>query len=117
MSGGNQESRLNRRELLRRTGLGAAALGVGGAAAPYAFAGPMRFAHKQLSGDLSIIQWIHFVPAYDTWFDKWAQDWGQKNDVQVKIDHINNTQLDARAASEVAAQSGHDLFQNLHPMA
>src|SRR6185437_11132550 len=31
--------------------------------------------------------------------------------------HINNTLLDTRAAAEVAAQSGHDLFFNLHPMA
>jgi multiple sugar transport system substrate-binding protein len=117
MSEDRGASRLSRKELLKRAGTGAAAVGIGGAAAPYAFAGPMRFTHKQLSGDLSIIQWIHFVPAYDTWFDKWAADWGEKNDVQVHVDHINNTQLDARAASEAAAQSGHDLFQNLHPMA
>ena len=24
---------------------------------------------KQLKGDLKILQWVHFVPAYDTWFD------------------------------------------------
>jgi multiple sugar transport system substrate-binding protein len=33
------------------------------------------------------------------------------------VEHINNTLLDTRAAAEVAAQSGHDLFMNLHPMA
>jgi multiple sugar transport system substrate-binding protein len=113
-----EATRLDRRELLRRAGVGAAALTVGGVAAPYSFAGPLRFKDRQLKGDLSIIQWIHFVPAYDTWFDNtWVKQWGEKNDVQVKVDHINNTQLDATAAAEVAAQSGHDLFQNLHPMA
>jgi multiple sugar transport system substrate-binding protein len=115
---GDRPAGISRRELLRRAGVGAAAVGLGGAAAPYAFAGPMKYAKRQLKGDLSIIQWIHFVPAYDEWFDKtWVKQWGEKNDVQVTVDHINNTQLDARAAAEVAAQSGHDLFMNLHPMA
>jgi len=109
---------LSRRELLKKAGAGAAALGVAGAAAPFSFAGPLRFSKRDLKGDLSIIQWVHFVPAYDDWFDNtWVKQWGQKNDVQVTVEHINNTLLDTRAASEVAAQSGHDLFMNLHPMA
>ncbi|MDX6484888.1 MAG: multiple sugar transport system substrate-binding protein [Gaiellaceae bacterium] len=112
------ESRLTRRELLKKAGIGAAAVGVSGATAPYAFAGPMKFKNRHLKGDLSIIQWVHFVPDYDTWFDNtWVKQWGEKNDVQVKVEHINNTLLDTRAAAEVAAQSGHDLFFNLHPMA
>jgi multiple sugar transport system substrate-binding protein len=112
------EKGLSRRELLKRAGVGAAAVGVGGSTAPYAFAGPHRFRHKQLKGDLNIIQWIHFVPDYDTWFDKtWITQWGQKNDVQVNVDHIANTQLPARAAAEVAAQSGHDIFGFLSPPA
>jgi multiple sugar transport system substrate-binding protein len=112
------EQRLDRRELIKKAGVGAAALGVAGARAPYSFAGPLRFKHRELSGDLSIIQWVHFVPAYDDWFDNtWIKGWGQENDVQVNVEHINNTLLDTRAAAEVAAQSGHDLFFNLHPMA
>src|SRR3954467_14384716 len=110
--------RLSRRELLKKAGVGAAAAGAAGATAPFSFAGPMKFKGRWLKGDLSIIQWVHFVPAYDEWFDKtWVTQWGQKNDVQVNVEHINNTLLDTRAASEVAAQSGHDLFFNLHPMA
>jgi multiple sugar transport system substrate-binding protein len=112
------EGKLSRRELLKRAGVGAAALGTSGAAAPFSFAGPMKYKNRHLKGDLSIIQWVHFVPAYDEWFDKtWVAQWGEKNDVQVKVEHINNTLLDTRAAAEVAAQSGHDLFMNLHPMA
>jgi multiple sugar transport system substrate-binding protein len=112
------DGKLSRRELLKRAGAGAAAVGAAGAAAPFSFAGPMKFKNRQLKGDLSIIQWVHFVPAYDEWLDKtWIPQWSQKNDVQVKIEHINNTLLDTRAAAEVAAQSGHDLFMNLHPMA
>ncbi|MEA2784988.1 MAG: multiple sugar transport system substrate-binding protein [Candidatus Eremiobacteraeota bacterium] len=111
---------LSRRELLRRAGVGAAAVGVAGSGASkaFAFAGPHKHTGRWLSGDLSILQWVHFVPDYDTWFDKtWCVEWGQKNDVHVTVDHIANTQLDARAASEVAAQSGHDIFQFLAPPA
>jgi multiple sugar transport system substrate-binding protein len=116
--GVGQRQRISRRELLKKAGAGALAYGVASAGAPFAFAGPMRFKNRELKGDLSIIQWVHFVPSYDDWFDNtWCKQWGQNNDVQVKVEHINNTLLDTRAAAEVAAQSGHDLFMNLHPMA
>ena len=51
------------------------------------------------------------MPAYDTaFFDKWATDWGKKNNVNVKVDHIALADLPARSAAEVAAKSGHDIF-------
>ncbi len=112
------ESKLTRRDLLKKGAAGAVVVGLSGAQAPFSFAGPMKYKNKLLKGDLSIIQWVHFVPAYDDWFDNtWIKQWGEKNDVQVKVEHINNTLLDTRAAAEVAAQQGHDLFMNLHPMA
>ena len=112
------EQRLSRRELLKKAGAGAAAIGAAGAAAPFSFAGPLKYKGRWLKGNLSIIQWVHFVPAYDDWLDNtWVKTWGQQNDVQVSVEHINNTLLDTRAAAEVAAQSGHDLFMALHPMA
>ena len=110
------QGKLTRRELLKRGGVGAAALGVGGAAAPYAFAGPHKYTGRYLKNSLSIMQWVHFVPDYDKWLDNtYIVQWGQKNDTQVTIDHVNNTELPARAAAEIAAQSGHDLFQFLSP--
>jgi multiple sugar transport system substrate-binding protein len=113
-----REGRYDRRELLRRAGAGAATLGVAGSGFGRAFYGPLRFKGRWLKGDLTVIQWAHFVPAYDKWFDNtWAKTWGQKNDVQVKVDHILNTLLPARAAAEAAAGQGHDLFFNLSPPA
>ena len=110
------EKEFTRREFLKRAGAGAAMLGAAGVGAPFSFAGPLKYKGRWLSGNLNLITWIHFVPSYDQWLDPWAQQWGQKNDVQVNIEHINNNLLDTRAAAEVAAQNGHDLYYNLHPM-
>jgi multiple sugar transport system substrate-binding protein len=118
MPDSNDEQRLSRRELIKKAGVGAATVAVAGSAAPFSFAGPLKYKGRWLKGNLSIIQWVHFVPAYDDWFDNtWVKTWGQQNDVQVSVEHIANTLLDTRAAAEVAAQSGHDLFMAIHPMA
>ena len=80
--------------------------------------GPLKFAKKELSGELRIMTWAHFVPAYDKWLDgTYAKQWGEANDVEVKIDHINNAFLYSTGAAEVAAQSGHDLFWFISPPA
>ncbi|MGH3443554.1 MAG: ABC transporter substrate-binding protein [Nitriliruptorales bacterium] len=65
----------------------------------------------QLSGDLRILVWSHFVPAHDDWFDPFAQDWGEEVGVNVTVDHINVADVPARIASEISAGEGHDLIQ------
>ena len=112
----HREGRYDRRELLRKAGAGAVGVGVAGSGFGQAFYGPLRFKGRWLKGDLSLITWVHFVPSFDTWLDKtWAVQWGRKNDVQVNIDHVLNTLLLARAQSEAAARSGHDIFFDLAP--
>jgi len=65
---------------------------------------------------LKILQWNHFVPAYDTWFDNtYVKEWGERNDTQVIVDHVGIPALATRAAAEVSAQKGHDLFMFLSP--
>src|SRR2546428_3917057 len=85
-----------------------------GAAAAAAVLGPTIWV-KQQQKTLKIIQWSHFVPAYDVWFDKYAKDWGTAKGVEVTVDHISLADLTTRANAEVAAQQGHDLFQFLSP--
>ena len=109
---------LTRRDLVKRGAAGAFAASMFGGIAERAssFPGVLKHRHRQLKGSLSIMQWAHFVPASDQWLDNtYVKQWGEKNDVEVKIDHINNALLPATAASEVAAQKGHDLFQFLFP--
>ena len=72
-----------------------------------------RQAPAQLKGTtLRILTWSHFIPAYDVWFDKWSAQWGEKNGVKVKVDHIPHLELPARMAAEFAAGAGHDIVMN-----
>ncbi len=111
-------SALTRGGLLKRGTAAAFTVGMFGGLSEKAFGfyGPLQFAKKQLAGELRIMQWIHFVPDYDTWLDNtYVKRWGEANDVEVKVDHINNALLYGTGASEVAAQSGHDLFWFISP--
>ncbi|MGH6726005.1 MAG: extracellular solute-binding protein, partial [Pseudolabrys sp.] len=101
----NKLPRVTRRKFLKGTGVTLAAAG----ASPILSA---PFVSKALAADksLSIVQWAHFVPEFDTWFDKFAKDWGEKNKISVTVDHVPVQNIPARAAAEASAQSGHDLF-------
>ena len=83
------------------------------------FYGPLKFANKQLAGELRIMHVGSFRPRRTTqWLDNtYVKQWGEANDVEVKVDHINNALLYSTGASEVAAQSGHDLFWFISPPA
>ncbi|MFP4324130.1 MAG: twin-arginine translocation signal domain-containing protein, partial [Anaerolineales bacterium] len=69
----------------------------------------------QLSGQLRILQWSHFVPRYDTWFDQFAVAWGEEVGVEVFVDHIALGDLPATAASQINAGEGADLIEFLSP--
>jgi multiple sugar transport system substrate-binding protein len=98
--------RLTRRRVL--TGSAAASL------APLVFARRAR----AKPGTLKICQWMHFVPAFDEWFDrKFVREWGDKNGVRVVVEHVSINDLRTRAAVEVGAGKGHDLFAFLEPPA
>jgi len=70
-----------------------------------------RQAPAQIKGtSLRILQWSHFVPAYDAWFDGFVKKWGEQNGVKVRIDRIPHLDLPSRFAAELAAGAGHDLI-------
>ena len=94
-------SRVTRRRFLKESGLTLAAAG----GAPFISA---PFVSQALADtkSLTIVQWSHFVPAYDKWFDQFAKDWGKKNRIAVTVDHIPVQDVAARAAAEASAGSG-----------
>jgi multiple sugar transport system substrate-binding protein len=105
-SGGNKlGSPVSRRQFLKTTSAVAGTAGlVPGLSAP--FVSPALAQTKTLK----ILQWSHFIPEYDKWIDAFARDWGKQNGVTVTIDHIPHLELPARAAAEVSAGAGHDIF-------
>jgi hypothetical protein len=89
---------VTRRRLLTGAGAGLAVAGLTpGLSRPFV---ANAFAQSKT---LTIVQWSHFVPAFDTWFDKFAHDWGTKNGIQVTVDHIPEQNIPARAAGEGGA--------------
>jgi len=103
--------KISRRKFVKLTGGAAAAAGF-----TSAFLFPQRAFAQQKT--LRIVQWSHFVPAYDKWFDNtFTKEWGAKHDTNVIVDHIAISEINARAAAEVAAKKGHDLFMFLSPPA
>src|SRR5260370_39242993 len=103
---------VSRRDFSKIAGAGSLAAGALGPA----FLFPERSAAQQKT--LKILQWSHFVPAWDEWFNKtYTKQWGQKNNTNVIVDNINLTELKTTAASEISAQKGHDILMLLSPTA
>lgn len=98
---------LSRRDVIRTATAAGAVASVG----PFFHIRPARAAQT-----LKILQWSHFVPAYDKWFNnEYTKEWGKKNDTEVIVDNINLALIPSRAAAEVSAQKGHDLVMFLSP--
>src|SRR3954453_21014656 len=94
---------ISRRKLIQVAGASAAAL---------ALPRKSRAAKKTLR----ILQWNHFVPGYDKWFNnEYIKEWGQKNDTDVVVDNVGIPAINPTAAAEVSAKKGHDLFMFLWP--
>ncbi|HJR79486.1 MAG TPA: extracellular solute-binding protein [Anaerolineales bacterium] len=61
--------------------------------------------------ELRILQWSHFVPQYDVWFDPFARDWGNTSNVDVTVDHINLAELPAALTAAIDAGEGPTLVE------
>ena len=105
--------RISRRKFVKLTGAASAAAAAG---LTTGFLFPQRALAQQKT--LRIVQWSHFVPGYDKWFDgTFTKEWGAKHNTNVIVDHIAIGEINARAAAEVSAKKGHDLFMFLSPPA
>jgi multiple sugar transport system substrate-binding protein len=102
-------SALSRRRLLKAGGAAALAAGV----APSIIGGRARAQQKTLK----ILQWKHFVPSYDEWFNNtYVKEWGERNDTLVTVDNVGLGDINDRANAESKAQRGHDLVLFLTPV-
>jgi multiple sugar transport system substrate-binding protein len=102
-------TRADRRGFIRTAGT----LGLAASVAPPL----LRSAHAARKV-LKIMQWNHFVPAYDEWFNKtFTKEWGERNDTEVIVTNVGMTSLDSRAAAEIGKKQGHDLCMFLSPPA
>jgi multiple sugar transport system substrate-binding protein len=113
------DNRLDRRDFLRLAAASAVCAAAGGACS--SGSGSKKGQGSTNAADTSktagartqlrIAQVGHFVPGYDTWFDRqYTPAWGERNNVEVIVDHIPVGELPGRAAAEVNARRGHDLF-------
>jgi multiple sugar transport system substrate-binding protein len=101
---------MTRRQLLRMAGSVALTAGVGARIII-----PGRASAQQKT--LKILQWKHFVPAYDKWFNEtYVKEWGEKNQTTVIVENVGLDDLLHRAAEESKAQHGHDLFAFYGPI-
>lgn len=106
-----QRHTLSRRSFLKTVGT----VGLGAGIAP-AIIIPGRAHANQKT--LKILQWHHFIPEFDRWFNEvYVKEWGEKNNTRVIVDNVGMTSLHSRAAAEVSAQRGHDIFFFLSPPA
>src|SRR5436190_13224694 len=104
-------SRASRRYGLSRRDVVKTFVGAAAAAGPFFHVAPARAAKT-----LKILQWSHFVPGYDKWFNNtYIKEWGAKNNTNVMVDNIGLAEINSPAADEVSAQKGHDLYMFLSP--
>jgi multiple sugar transport system substrate-binding protein len=109
LPGKYKRSAITRRQAIQK----ATAAGIAASIGPFVHVRPARAAKT-----LKILQWSHFVPGYDKWFNTtYTKEWGKKNDTEVIVDNINLALIESRAAAEVSAQKGHDLVLFLAPPA
>ena len=60
---------------------------------------------------INLLQWKHFVPSYDEWFDRYIGEWGEAHNVTVHVDRVNFVELPSALAAEINAGQGHTIIE------
>lgn len=94
---------VSRRKVLKGAAAGTAAV----VAAPYVKA-------AGTGGELTMALWDHWVPGANDVLAKSCQAWGEKNNVEVKIDFITSLgdKMLLTSQAEARAEKGHDIFRH-----
>src|SRR5260221_10419934 len=59
---------------------------------------------------LKVVQWKHFVPDYDKYFDIFAKEFGEKHKCKVEVDYVGTADLPTAIAADISRGGGHDIF-------
>ena len=117
MSGAGNDWGVNRRDFLRLVAGGATLLATGAGCNSGSKAAKSKAGTATTAADakgrptLRIAQWNHYVAGYDRWWDEeYTKGWGERNGIEVAVDHFDINQVPAHAEAEVATQRGHDIF-------
>ncbi|MEM8860503.1 MAG: ABC transporter substrate-binding protein [Chloroflexota bacterium] len=65
--------------------------------------------------ELRILQWNHFVPGYDVWFDQFAAEWGEQHGVEVTVDRFDFDKIENALEQELERGDGHTMIELLFP--
>src|ERR1700736_5581793 len=84
-------------------------------AAGVGLAAPMLLVRKATAqtGDrvLKVVQWKHFVPDYDKWFnDVFVKEFGAAHKCRVEVDYVATADLPTAIAADISRGGGHDVF-------
>jgi multiple sugar transport system substrate-binding protein len=105
---------VSRRSLIRTAGIAGMAAAIGAQTTGRAATLVQSTPTVNISGtSLNILQWSHFVPVFDTWFDQFLKEWGEANGVTVQVDHVNTADIPATFAAEISARQGHDIVEHI----
>ena len=86
---------ISRREFVKAAAVSTIAMGV----APSIFLPTQSSAAAK---ELKILVWSHFVPRFDKeWYDNYAKKWGEKNGINVTVDHVGLAEIPYRTAAEI----------------
>ncbi len=95
------------RNLTRRTLIKAGLTAGAALATPTIFS---RKASAQTETTLKVVQWKHFVPDYDRYFNEFVKKFGEQHKCKVEVDYVATADLPTAIAADISRGGGHDIF-------
>ena len=95
------------RNLTRRTLIKAGLTAGAALATPTIFS---RKASAQTENTLKVVQWKHFVPDYDRYFNEFVKKFGEQHKCKVEVDYVATADLPTAIAADISRGGGHDVF-------
>jgi multiple sugar transport system substrate-binding protein len=114
MSEAEKHAALSRRDVLRLAAGGVTLLATGAGCASAAERRKSKAGSAAAKGrpTLRIAKRTNYISGYDQWWEEqFARPWGERNGIDVVVEHFDVNQAQAHAEAEAASRRGHDLFQ------